>query len=262
MIDQHEQKIETPDEKPKEDEPKPPEPPIGTNIKGDGKGDSFGLSGSGGSGFGGGGGSQFDWYAGQVQRRVADALRNNSKTREASLSVKVRVWTDASGRIARAELAGSTGDPSLDETLRSQSPDGAATKRRAAGRNADADPFALNGKASAVGIRGVRNLSSCFISRVIVSGARSRPLPQRAFAWPQVRPNPNRLPLRPTYCQRRSQSEILWSKMTQHPMPLPKAMSQPQQSPTPAKEAIDPPSMTYPARSRPGRHGTFAECHD
>jgi protein TonB len=123
MIDQHEQKIETPDEKPKEDEPKPPkppEPPIGTNIKGDGKGDSFGLSGKGGSGFGGGGGNQFDWYAGQVQRRIADALRNNSKTREASLSVKVRVWTDASGRIARAELAESTGDSSLDETLRSQ----------------------------------------------------------------------------------------------------------------------------------------------
>jgi protein TonB len=121
MVDQHEQKIETPDEKPKDEPPKPPdEPPIGTNIKGDGKGDGFGLSGSGGNGFGGGGGSRFDWYAGQVQRRIADALRNNRSTREASLSIRVRVWTDASGRIARAELAGSTGDPSLDETIRSQ----------------------------------------------------------------------------------------------------------------------------------------------
>ena len=117
--DQHEQKMEEPEEKPKDIPEKPPdEPPIGTNIKGDGQGDSFGLSGSAGNGFGGGGGSRFDWYAGQVQRRIADALRSNSTTRDATLSVKVRVWADSTGRISRVELAGSTGDPSLDETLR------------------------------------------------------------------------------------------------------------------------------------------------
>ncbi len=121
MRDEHEEKIDVPEEKPKDIPEKPPdEPPIGTNIKGDGQGDSFGLSGSAGNGFGGGGGSRFDWYAGQVQRRIADALRNNSKTREASLSVKVRVWADATGRISRAELVGSTGDPALDQTLRDQ----------------------------------------------------------------------------------------------------------------------------------------------
>ena len=121
MRDEHEEKINVPEEKPKDIPEKPPdEPPIGTNIKGDGRGDSFGLSGSAGNGFGGGGGSRFDWYAGQVQRRIADALRNNSKTREASLSVKVRVWADATGRISRAELVGSTGDPALDQTLRDQ----------------------------------------------------------------------------------------------------------------------------------------------
>ncbi len=121
MVDQREDKIETPDEKPKDEPPKPPdEPPIGTGIKGDGQGDSFGLTGSGGNGFGGGGGSRFDWYAGQVQRRIADALRNNSATREATLSVKVRVWTDPAGRISRAELASSSGDATLDEALRNQ----------------------------------------------------------------------------------------------------------------------------------------------
>ena len=119
--DQHEQKMEAPEEKPKDIPEKPPdEPPIGTNIKGDGQGDSFGLSGSAGNGFGGGGGSRFDWYAGQVQRRIADALRNNTSTRDATLSVKVRVWADSTGRISRVELAGSTGDPSLDEALRSR----------------------------------------------------------------------------------------------------------------------------------------------
>lgn len=121
MQDKEEEKINVPEEKPKDIPEKPPdEPPIGTNIKGDGKGDNFGLSGSGGNGFGGGGGSRFDWYAGQVQRGVADALRNNSKTREATLSVKVRVWADATGRISRAELIGSTGDPALDQALRDQ----------------------------------------------------------------------------------------------------------------------------------------------
>ena len=121
MIDQREQKIEAPDEKPKDEPPKPPdEPPIGTGIKGDGAGDSFGLTGSTGNGFGGGGGSRFDWYAGQVQRRIADALRNNSQTREANLSVKVQVWADDSGRITRANLLGSTGDAALDEALSRQ----------------------------------------------------------------------------------------------------------------------------------------------
>ena len=117
-VEEHEEKIETPEEKPKDEPVKPPdEPPIGTGIKGDGKGDSFGLSGSGGSGFGGGG-NRFDWYAGQVQRRIADALRNNRAIREASLSVKVQVWTDPSGRISRVELAGSSGDPSVDAALK------------------------------------------------------------------------------------------------------------------------------------------------
>jgi hypothetical protein len=121
IVEEHEEKIETPEDKPKDEPIKPPdEPPIGTGIKGDGKGDSFGLSGSGGSGFGGGGGSRFDWYAGQVQRRVADVLRNNRAVREASLSVKVQVWADPTGRISRVELAGSTGDPSLDATLKNE----------------------------------------------------------------------------------------------------------------------------------------------
>jgi len=119
---QHEEKIDVPEEKPKDIPEKPPEePPIGTGIKGDGQGDGFGLSGSGGNGFGNGnGGSRFDWYAGHVQRRIADALRNNSAIRQANMSVKVRVWADTTGRISRAQLAGSTGDPSLDSVIENQ----------------------------------------------------------------------------------------------------------------------------------------------
>jgi TonB family protein len=36
------------------------------------------------------------------------------------MSVNVRVWADPNGRISRAQLAGSTGDPSLDNALRDE----------------------------------------------------------------------------------------------------------------------------------------------
>ncbi|MFZ3375433.1 MAG: energy transducer TonB, partial [Chthoniobacterales bacterium] len=44
----------------------------------------------------------------------------NRKTRSASLNVNVRVWPDATGRINRAQLAGSTGDSTLDSALRDE----------------------------------------------------------------------------------------------------------------------------------------------
>jgi periplasmic protein TonB len=33
------------------------------------------------------------------------------------MDLKVKIWADASGRISRAALAGSTGDPELDRAL-------------------------------------------------------------------------------------------------------------------------------------------------
>jgi protein TonB len=121
MLDQREEKFETQDEKPKDEPPKPPdEPPIGTGIKGDGSGDGFGLTGSTGNGFGGSGGSRFGWYAGQVQSKISEALRNNPRTRVAELSIRARIWLDASGRITRAQLTGSTGDPTLDAAIRDE----------------------------------------------------------------------------------------------------------------------------------------------
>src|SRR5579885_2991348 len=113
-VDQQEQK---PEDKPA------PAPDIGTNIKGDGPGDGFGLSGSNGNGLiggGGHGGSRWGWYAGEVQSKIADALRSNPRTRSANLSIQVRIWADASGRITKVRLAGSTGDPALEDILRNQ----------------------------------------------------------------------------------------------------------------------------------------------
>lgn len=118
---QEEQKIEEPmikEEAPKEAPPKD-EPPLGTGIKGPG-GDNFGLGDKAGNGRIGGDGSKWGWYASQVQSRIQQALQQNRKTRTASMNVNVRVWADPNGRISRAQLAGSTGDPSLDNILRDE----------------------------------------------------------------------------------------------------------------------------------------------
>ncbi len=113
-----------------QDEPKPDDKPpdaapdMSTNNKGPGGPDGFGLggrSGNGGNGSGhAGSGSKWGWYAAQVQTRIADALRRNSRTKYAGLSLKVRVWPDAAGRIERASLAGTTGDTALDEVIKNQ----------------------------------------------------------------------------------------------------------------------------------------------
>lgn len=110
---------------PKPEAPKPQEKPpegLGTNIKGSGPGMSgLGSSGNGmlgGTGTGaGGGGSMARWYAGQVGGKVAEALRNNRKTRSTNMGINSRVWLDESGRITKASLDGSTGDSALDAAL-------------------------------------------------------------------------------------------------------------------------------------------------
>jgi len=114
---------ETKPEAAPEPESAPEEAPLGTNLEGPGS-DSFGLAKGGGGGMiggtgkgKGGGGSKFGIYAGQVQSRVADALRSHKKTRSASMSVKVRIWVDSTGRITNAKLSGSSGDASVDRAI-------------------------------------------------------------------------------------------------------------------------------------------------
>ncbi len=111
-------------------EPEPqqaePEPaPMGTNIEGDGP-DAFGLAKGGGGGMIGGtgtgkkGGSKFGGYAAQVQSSVVQALRNHRKTRAASMNVTARIWVDAAGRVTRATLSGSSGDPATDAAIQQE----------------------------------------------------------------------------------------------------------------------------------------------
>lgn len=104
-----------------------PEPAagVGTSIKGDGAADGFGLSANGAGGGGGGStahssGSRWGWYAAEVQTAIAGALRQDPLSRGADFQVRVRIWSSPEGRIERAVLSDSTGNPALDQALQTR----------------------------------------------------------------------------------------------------------------------------------------------
>ena len=124
-----EKKIEQPPmEKTPENKPKPSdEPPkgLGTSIKGSGPGMGLGsgrgLGGViGGTGNGDGSARLASLYAGKAGTRIEQELRTHRKTRTASLRVEVRIWPDSTGKITKVALAGTTGDASLDEAIKSE----------------------------------------------------------------------------------------------------------------------------------------------
>lgn len=131
-------KLETPPPKEEEmveqepvpdNEPPPeaaPEAPPAIDLGGGNpNGAGPGLGTGGGNGRPGGtgrigGGSKFGWYAAKVQTTIAEALRGNASTRSATLSLQVRIWADADGRITRAALVGSSGNPATDSAIKNQ----------------------------------------------------------------------------------------------------------------------------------------------
>ena len=96
--------------------------PIGL-PEGDGPGGYGPGKGNGGKGTGNAAGhaprSRWGWYAGQVQTTIADAMRRNPKLHNATLTIRAAIWADATGRVTRAKLIGSSGDAGLDQTLQS-----------------------------------------------------------------------------------------------------------------------------------------------
>ena len=120
------------EDKPKEAQKKAESPPptaLATGIKGDGPGSGLSSSGNGlggggnliGGGQGGNTGGKWDRYAGQVQTKIADALRQNPQTKAAKITnLQVRIWPDSTGKITRASLANSTGDLALDQAIERQ----------------------------------------------------------------------------------------------------------------------------------------------
>jgi outer membrane biosynthesis protein TonB len=121
MVEQ--EKVDDNQEKPDD---KPPEaaPALSTNLTGGG-GPDFGLAHSGGGNTLGGsrrsGGGKWGWYASKVQGRIGDALRQNPKTKTASMNITVRIWPDpVTGRVTKAKITGSTGSPEVDRALQEE----------------------------------------------------------------------------------------------------------------------------------------------
>ena len=102
----------------------PPSEDLTTGIAGNGP--NMGLSGGSGNNRRNndigrrGSASKFGWYAAKVQSSIAEALRRNAATKHSNLSVQVRIWPDANGRITRAQLVGTSGNSEVDQTIKEQ----------------------------------------------------------------------------------------------------------------------------------------------
>nr|MBA4142569.1 energy transducer TonB [Nitrosospira sp.] len=105
------------------DEP-PPGPDLGIDAEGTGSGDGFGLVGKKGGAdlIGGSRGNPWAWYDGIVNEAVnaafQDALARERALKDKTYKVIVKVWIDAGGNVARAELADRTGDEKVDGLLK------------------------------------------------------------------------------------------------------------------------------------------------
>ncbi|MGZ8219370.1 energy transducer TonB family protein [Methylomagnum sp.] len=129
-----EEKIEEPEPEPeKEPEPAPEqaEEPPGDQLGVDGEGgagsDAFGLAArkGGRSLLGGSAGSVIHWYGGQVKQTLVDelhALLEETPARRSGYSVTLEIWIGPDGRLSRAELAGSSGKPEVDQAIRAALP--------------------------------------------------------------------------------------------------------------------------------------------
>ncbi len=56
-----------------------------------------------------------------MQSAVQDAIENNAKTKTSAIpGLTVRIWLDKLGRVTRVKLIGSTGNPALDDALKTE----------------------------------------------------------------------------------------------------------------------------------------------
>jgi len=107
----------------KKDDQKNPDKPPGPPVVASGPPSDFGLGGTGGGGggYGGGGGSEYGPYAAEVVTTIRNKLEANSKTSKANFhGIKTRIWADKTGRVVKATVSGTTGDPVVDDALKNE----------------------------------------------------------------------------------------------------------------------------------------------
>jgi protein TonB len=112
-------KIDQPQERPPEDQPPPP---AGGIPDGPANGMATDLAAGSGVGIGGGtgGGDRRAWYSNLISRQLEDDLKRAKRLQNKDYRVIARIWFNASGGVSRVLLDNSTGDSSLDETLRQE----------------------------------------------------------------------------------------------------------------------------------------------
>ncbi|QDE40011.1 energy transducer TonB [Luteibacter pinisoli] len=124
-----EEKIKPVDEKPLDQPQKPVDAPkpsndvakqVTMNTDAQAGSDSFNIgAGAGGGMVGAGGGNgtgtgSYDQYLGYA---IQQAVQRNDKVNRLSFEVRADVWLDADGRLVRADIAQSSGNPQTDEAL-------------------------------------------------------------------------------------------------------------------------------------------------
>jgi len=108
------------------DDPKPAsDQPLGVDADGTAGSDGFGLAANRGgrdllsTGSGSGGGGAGRYYTGLLQRNFFEALARNRKAPQSEFSVVVSILLGDDGRVQRAEIITSSGDPEIDTLIQS-----------------------------------------------------------------------------------------------------------------------------------------------
>jgi protein TonB len=115
-----------PEPQPAQQDAPPPGEQLGLDAEGGGGNDGFGLAArKGGTDItrlggaeGGLGRDKLAWFAGMVQSHLQAYFSRNEKLRTADYRIVLRVWFAKDGRIERFELVDSTGNATLDGSIR------------------------------------------------------------------------------------------------------------------------------------------------
>ena len=118
-------KIDQPKDVPKPDAPKAADEkpasdkPLGVDADASAGSDGFGLAASRGGRdlltTGGGGGGAY--YSGLLQRQFFEALQRNRKVLKDEFRVVVKVWLGDDGKVQKADIVTSSGNPQTDEQI-------------------------------------------------------------------------------------------------------------------------------------------------
>ena len=65
-----------------------------------------------------GAGGPFAWYTSRIQDSIKKVLSANKKARTANYDLQIKLWLKQDGSVERFELADSTGNADLDQSIK------------------------------------------------------------------------------------------------------------------------------------------------